>query len=231
MLVLTLVLRLSVLDDNVGNGIPRVVDADEQEQHRHRTGAEQGRHRIAQEQKRHDDEYCVGDERKYHIPRPVFQHRLIVRLTAGAPYHDDGVRHPPETTEAKQQASMPERLPRRAENRGDEERYAKMHDGWRAECPKRPTRPSHPSPRDQVDPHAHRSRQCRISAAGDDVKVLPGGKRRHRSLLHDRSPLSMYMHTLDCPYTFSLMRTRQDWMELPARGPRTRGTRRPISSL
>src|SRR5260370_1256730 len=122
MLVLTLVLRLSVLDDNVGNGIPRVVDADEQEQHRHTTGAE-------------------------------------------------------------------------------------------------------------VDPHEHQSSQCRSSGAGDDVKVLPGGKRRHRSLLHDRSPLSMYMHTLDCPYTFSLMRTRQDWMELPARGPRTRGTRRPISTL
>ena len=135
MLVLTLVLRLSVLDGNVGNGIPRVMDADEQEQHRHRTDAEQCRHRIAREHKRRDDECRVGDERKDRMPQPVFQHRYIVRLTARPPYHDDGVRHPPETAEAEQQASRPERLPWRAENRGDEERYAEMHDVCRAKCP------------------------------------------------------------------------------------------------
>ena len=49
MLVLTLVLRLGALDGDVGNGIPRVVDADEQEQHRNRTDDEQCQRRIAQE--------------------------------------------------------------------------------------------------------------------------------------------------------------------------------------
>src|SRR5205807_9951945 len=115
--------------------------------------------------------------------------RLIVRLTAGAPYNDDDVRHPPETGEAEQKASIPERLPRSAEKRGDEERDAKMHDCWRAKCRNRPTRPSHLNPRDQGDHHEHQSSQRRSSGADNDVKALPGGKRRHRSLLHDESPL------------------------------------------
>src|SRR5258707_8062815 len=130
MLVLTLILRLGLLEDNVGNGIPRVVDADEQEQHRHRTDAEQGRHRIAREQKRRDDECCVGDERKYRMPQPVFQHRLIVSLTAHTPQHDDDVGHPPETAETAQKARIPEDPPWRAENRGDQQRGANMDDGW-----------------------------------------------------------------------------------------------------
>ncbi|MFL5698864.1 MAG: hypothetical protein ACJ797_17420, partial [Ktedonobacteraceae bacterium] len=114
-LVLTLVLRLGALDGNVDHGIPRIVDAGEQKQKRSRTDAEQCRRRIAREHNRRDDECCVGNERKDRIPQPVFQYRLIVRLTARPPYHDDDVRHPPETREAEQQASIPERLPRRAE--------------------------------------------------------------------------------------------------------------------
>jgi hypothetical protein len=67
-LVLTLVLRLGELDDNIGNVIPRVVDADEQEQNRSRSDAEQCRRRIAREHNRRDDECCVGDERKERMP-------------------------------------------------------------------------------------------------------------------------------------------------------------------
>jgi len=148
MLVLALVLWPGEFDGNVGHGIPRVVDANEQEQHRHRTGDEQCRRRIAWEYDRRDDECCVGDERKDHMPQPVFQYRLIVCLLARPPEHDDDVGHSPETGEAQQQASMPEHLPWCAENRGDEERGAKMHDGWRAVCCNRPTRPALPSPRD-----------------------------------------------------------------------------------
>ncbi|MFL5590066.1 MAG: hypothetical protein ACJ8DI_20780, partial [Ktedonobacteraceae bacterium] len=62
------------------------------------------------------------------MPQPVFQHRLIVRLTACPPEHDDHVYHPPETRETQQQASIPERLPGCTENRGDQQRGAKMHD-------------------------------------------------------------------------------------------------------
>src|SRR6266496_6806959 len=68
LLVLTLVLRLGALFGNVGYGIPRVVDADEQEQNRSRTAADECRCRIAREQKRRADECCVGGERKYHMP-------------------------------------------------------------------------------------------------------------------------------------------------------------------
>src|SRR5438552_11348663 len=82
MLVLARVLWLGALDGNVGHGIPRVVDTDEQEQHRSRSDDEQCRRRMAWEHHRRDDECGVGDERKDRIPQPVFQHRLIVRLTA-----------------------------------------------------------------------------------------------------------------------------------------------------
>src|SRR2546421_8026051 len=187
--ILTLVLRLREPDGNVGNGIPRVVDADEQEQKRNRSDDEQCRRRIAQETNRRDDKCCVGNERKDRMPQPVFQYRLIVRLTARPPEHDDDVYHPSYTGKAEQQASIPERLPWRAENRSDEERDAKMHDVWRTECPQRPTRPSHPSPHDQGDHHKHQSSQRGSSGADDDVKVLPGGKRRQRGLLHDGSSL------------------------------------------
>src|SRR6266702_2472106 len=187
--ILTLVLPLRELDGKVGNGIPRVVDAGEQEQQRNRSDDEQCWRRIAQEHNRRDDECGVGNERKDRMPQPVFQYRLIVSLTARPPYHNNDVRHPPETREAEQQASIPERWPWRAQNRGDEERDAKMHDVWRAECRQRPTRPSRPSPHDQGNHHKHQSSQCRSSGADDDVKVLPGGKRRQRSLLHDGSSL------------------------------------------
>src|SRR6266571_3051501 len=83
--ILTLVLRLRELDSNVGNGIPGVVDADEQEQNRNRTDAEQCQRRIAREHNRRDDECCVGNERKDRMPQPVFQYRLIVSLTARPP--------------------------------------------------------------------------------------------------------------------------------------------------
>ncbi len=191
MLVLALVLGPGEFDGNVGHVIPRVVDADEQEQHRYRSDDEQGRCRMAREQNRRDDEGGVGDERKDRMPQPVFQHRLIVRLPARPPDHDDDVGHPPETREAEQQARIPEHLPWRAENRGDEERSAKMHDGGRAEGRDHPTRRrhSHPSPRDQGDHHEHQARQRRSSGADEDVKVLPGGQERHPSLLHNGSPL------------------------------------------
>src|SRR5713226_3906755 len=85
MLVLALVLRLGALDGKVGHGIPRVVDPDEQEQHRCSTDDEQCRHRIVWEYHRRDDECGVGDERKDRMPQPVFQHWLIVRLMASPP--------------------------------------------------------------------------------------------------------------------------------------------------
>src|SRR2546421_1670483 len=131
------------------------------------------------------------------MPPPAFHPRWIVRLRARLPYNDDDVYPPPETAEAEQKASIPEHLPWRAEKRGDEERGAKMHDGWRGECRKPPTRPSHPSPRDQGDHHEHQSGQRRSRGADDDVKVLPGGERRHRSLLHDGSSLRCNaLHTI-----------------------------------
>ena len=80
MLVLALVLGPGEFDGRVGHVVPRVVDADEQEQHRSLGDDEQYRHRIAREQNRRDDEGGVGDERKDRMPQPVFQHRLIVRL-------------------------------------------------------------------------------------------------------------------------------------------------------
>ncbi len=85
MLVLALVLGLGEYDGSVGHVIPRVVDADEQEQHRRRSDDEQGRCRMAWEQKRRDDEGGVGDERKNRMPQPVFQHRCIISLLGSRP--------------------------------------------------------------------------------------------------------------------------------------------------
>ena len=69
-----------------------------------------------------------------------------------------------------------------------------MHDGWRGECSKRLIRLLIPNPRGQGHRHEHQACQRRSSGAGDDVKVLPGGKRQHRSLLHDESPFDVYVH-------------------------------------
>src|SRR5260221_12255111 len=84
-LVLTLVLPLGEVEGNIGHVIPGVVDADEQEQHRCRGDDEQCRSRMAWEQHRRDEEGSVGDQRKDRMKQPVFQHRLIVLLSAHAP--------------------------------------------------------------------------------------------------------------------------------------------------
>src|SRR6266550_4395703 len=120
-LVLIRVLRLGEIDCNVGHSIPSIVDAGEQEQQRSSSDAKQCWRRIYREQNRCDDECSVGNNRKGRVVQPVFQHQLIVSLTACPQYNDDVVRHPCETREAEQKASIPERLPRRAKNRRDEE--------------------------------------------------------------------------------------------------------------
>ena len=66
-----------------------------------------------------------------------------------------------------------------------------MEDRWRGEYRNPRTLPSLLSPRDQGDHHERQSRQRRSSGADDNVKVLPGGKRRHRSHLHDGSPFDV----------------------------------------
>ena len=80
MLVLALVLRPGEVEGNVDHVIPRVVDTDEQEQHRSRSDDEQCRCRMAWEHYRRDEEGSVGDQRKDRMPQPVFQYRLIVRM-------------------------------------------------------------------------------------------------------------------------------------------------------
>ncbi len=80
MLVLALVLRPGEVEGNVDHVIPRVVDTDEQEQHRSRGDDEQCRCRMAWEHYRRDEEGGVGDQRKDRMPQPVFQYRLIVRM-------------------------------------------------------------------------------------------------------------------------------------------------------
>src|SRR5216683_7005088 len=77
-LVLTLVLRLGEFDGNIGQVIPGVVDADEQEQHRCRSDDEQCRCWIDWKRNRRDDDGGVGEQRKDRMKQPVFHHRLIV---------------------------------------------------------------------------------------------------------------------------------------------------------
>ncbi len=62
------VLRPGELKGNVCHDIPRVVDADEQQQHRSRSDDVQGRCRVTWEQNRRDDEGGVGDQRQERIP-------------------------------------------------------------------------------------------------------------------------------------------------------------------
>lgn len=111
------------------------MDTDEEKQYRRGADDEQRRCRIARYRQRRDEEARVGDKWKDHMPQPVFQYRLILVLTARPPEDDDNIYHSGQTADAQQQVSIPERGPGRAENRSDEKRGAKMHDGWRAECP------------------------------------------------------------------------------------------------
>ena len=134
LLVLARVLGPGAFEGRVGHDIPRIVDADEQEQHRSRSDDEHCWGRVTWEQNRRDDEGGVGDERQDRVPQPVGEHRLIFRQTVACqPEHDDDVGHPPEAQKAEQQSSIPERLPGCAEKRGDQQRGAKMHDVGRAE--------------------------------------------------------------------------------------------------
>ena len=73
------ILRLGALEGRVGHGIPCVVDANEQEQHRYRSDDEQGRYPLSREHNRRDDEGGVRDERQDRIPQPVGEHRLMSR--------------------------------------------------------------------------------------------------------------------------------------------------------
>src|SRR5258708_38480065 len=83
---------------------------------------------------------------------------------------------------------MPERRPRRADDGGDEEHHAKVHDRWRGERPNPPTPTPQRCPRYQGDRHECQSGQCPSGRADDDIEVFPTSKRRHRSLLHDGLP-------------------------------------------
>ena len=117
------------------------MDTDEEKEHRSGVDDEQRQRRLARYYQRRDNEGRVGDERKDRTPQPVGEHRLIVVLTAHPPDDDDHVYSPCQIADIQQKASIPEH----AENRGDEERGAKMHDVWRGECPGCLTRPL-PSP-------------------------------------------------------------------------------------
>src|SRR5579875_971779 len=92
-LVLVFVLWQELIS-NIGNGIPRVVDTDEQHQNGNSTNDEQRRFWLAGEDKRGDDKRRIGDKREYCMPQSVFQHRLIASLTAQTPQNDYNVCYP-----------------------------------------------------------------------------------------------------------------------------------------
>src|ERR1700730_15558747 len=77
LLFLTLIFLLGKIDGNVGHSIPGVVDTNEQQHNRHRTDDEECQCWIAWQHNRRNDERCIGDERKCHMPQPVFQHWFI----------------------------------------------------------------------------------------------------------------------------------------------------------
>ena len=71
-LILALFLLLIAFDDRVGDVIPGIVDADEEEQDGSRCDDKERWRWSDWEHNRCDDECCVSDERKSDMPDPVF---------------------------------------------------------------------------------------------------------------------------------------------------------------
>ncbi len=84
-LVLPLIVPLSNIKSNIGDSIPGVVDADEQQQNRCPTDDEHRGYWLMGEYSRRDEERGIRGKRAYDMPEPVFQHRLIVSLPQRPP--------------------------------------------------------------------------------------------------------------------------------------------------
>src|SRR5258708_4506720 len=192
LLLVTLALLPDVrdsLDSNVGDDIPRVVDTDKHEHKRGSSDSEQRPLWAARKQDCRDDERCIRDERNGHIPQPVLCNRVIGAIpTAKAPRNDGHVGQPADTSEAEREGDMPERWPWRADEGGEGEHDAKVYAFWRGERPNPPPPTAQRSPRHQGDRHECQSGQRPRGRADDDIEVVPSGKWRHRSLLHDGFP-------------------------------------------
>ena len=76
------------LDDDIGDRVPGVVNADEQQQ---KGGAGYDKHGIARQSDYGPQHADVGNQRQRGMEQPVLQDRLVIALAPRAPDDQDGV--------------------------------------------------------------------------------------------------------------------------------------------
>src|SRR6266508_815923 len=104
-------------EGDVGDRIPCVVDADEEQQERSPTKHEQRRRGIALEQDRSHQKCRVCDERKRSMPEPVLEHWHIVSLPPRMPNDHHHVRESRHPAGAEGEGGTRERRPRCTQDR------------------------------------------------------------------------------------------------------------------
>src|SRR5438132_415989 len=167
---------LRLLRGDVGDGVPGVVNPDEQQEQRRRTNQQEAHRRVLLETERRHQQRHVRDERKDAVPQPVFQHRRVARLPARPPDDDRHVHDSRHTHGGEGEPGVRDLAPRHAQDRRHEQHRAEMHDGGGAKGPY--LRPDPPRPGAEHDHDELQTRQRRGRRADDHVEVFPGAERR-----------------------------------------------------
>ena len=101
----------SAVDKHViGNGIPRVMNADE-EQQRRRRNAKHGLVRMGKGRVRRSGKRCICGEGQQNMKQPVFKLRGVHDLSLHTATHDDLVREPAEAQQSPKNCGAPDPLP------------------------------------------------------------------------------------------------------------------------
>ena len=120
-------MALGVGEDDVRHGVPRVVNANQQQGERCSADDKQGACRI-RAKKGGDGEGGIADSGKRRVPQPILPDRFVC-LLAQRPHDDDrGIGHAREANHSERERQRRERRPRRAHDRGDDQRARQVHD-------------------------------------------------------------------------------------------------------
>ena len=111
-----LALLLPTREDQIRDGVPGVVNADEEQKQRGCCDAEKGCLDVRASCVRcRENSICDGWEQN--VKQPLLEHRLVLGLFVRAPSHDTGVPEPRHAAEATEECRRANAAPRGAENR------------------------------------------------------------------------------------------------------------------
>lgn len=79
------------INNDVRHGIPRIMNADEQEEQDGRPEREKSLYRVGAEDKGGSRNDAVGRCRQHDVKHPVLEHGLVIRLLLGATSCQEGI--------------------------------------------------------------------------------------------------------------------------------------------